>query len=238
MNKVNIIEIIDKAPRKLELYCSVLGRVVDIDKVFSSYVISLKTEEAVCLKGMRFSISETGAIVKEGECILFPSKEYRTWKHWQRVLFKEGDLITDGANVLEYQEGLLTWDQLDKFIWKKKIDPIFKVGQYITRTNNDLNDPKQTLRIKELLQEDYKVCGIDEAESLIPFEKQNDYKDGISSVLKPFQEVLVRDNRLDVWRAAIYSHFDVERNRYVCSTDTWMFCIPYAGNEKLVGKRE
>ena len=66
--------------------------------------------------------------------------------------------------------------------------------------------------------------------------------------LKPFDKVLVRDDDNKVWTANIFSHYrdrkgnTVEREEsaveYVCMGFTWKQCIPYEGNEHLLGTTE
>ena len=52
---------------------------------------------------------------------------------------------------------------------------------------------------------------------------------------KPFEKVLVRDSYNDMWRASFFSHIKEDDGRYVTTCCTWKFCIPYIGNESLVG---
>lgn len=52
---------------------------------------------------------------------------------------------------------------------------------------------------------------------------------------KPFEKVLVRDSFDDVWRASFFSHIKENDGRYVTTCITWKFCIPYEGNEYLLG---
>lgn len=52
---------------------------------------------------------------------------------------------------------------------------------------------------------------------------------------KPFEKVLVRDSYNDMWRASFFSHIKEDEGRYVTTGLTWKFCIPYIGNESLVG---
>ena len=55
--------------------------------------------------------------------------------------------------------------------------------------------------------------------------------------LKPFDNVLVRHQKTEEWRANIFSHTDKtdEYRDYVCVNGRWEFCIPYEGNESLLG---
>ena len=52
---------------------------------------------------------------------------------------------------------------------------------------------------------------------------------------KPFEKVLVRDSYNDMWRASFFSHITEDDGRYVTTCCTWKFCIPYIGNESLLG---
>lgn len=55
--------------------------------------------------------------------------------------------------------------------------------------------------------------------------------------LKPFDKVLVRHQKTEEWSANIFSHTDKtdEFLDYVCVNGRWEFCIPYEGNEHLLG---
>lgn len=52
---------------------------------------------------------------------------------------------------------------------------------------------------------------------------------------KPFDKVLVRDDYKDEWRASFFSHIREGLSRYVTTGLVWKFCIPYEGNEHLLG---
>lgn len=52
---------------------------------------------------------------------------------------------------------------------------------------------------------------------------------------KPFEKVLARDSIDDVWRASFFSHIKEDDGRYVTTGLSWKFCIPYEGNEHLLG---
>lgn len=60
---------------------------------------------------------------------------------------------------------------------------------------------------------------------------------------QPFQKVLVKDKEsindcFTVWSVDFYSYFDMERHRHRCLGGLWDHCIPYEGNEHLLGTRE
>ena len=52
--------------------------------------------------------------------------------------------------------------------------------------------------------------------------------------LKPFDKVLVRDSESDKWRANLFGYIDKDEY-YHCVYANWVYCIPYEGNEHLLG---
>lgn len=52
--------------------------------------------------------------------------------------------------------------------------------------------------------------------------------------LKPFDKVLVRDSQSDKWRVNLFGYIDKDEY-YHCAFANWVYCIPYAGNEYLLG---
>lgn len=55
--------------------------------------------------------------------------------------------------------------------------------------------------------------------------------------LKPFDKVLVRDSKSDKWRVNLYGYKGNDR-LYYCVYADWNYCIPYEGNEHLLGTTE
>ena len=54
---------------------------------------------------------------------------------------------------------------------------------------------------------------------------------------KPFDKVLVRDGENDIWTCALYSHYDEDADYQYQMINGVRFnqCIPFEGNEHLVG---
>lgn len=52
--------------------------------------------------------------------------------------------------------------------------------------------------------------------------------------LKPFDKVLVRDSKSDNWRANLFGYIGKD-GYYRCVYANWAYCIPYIGNEHLLG---
>lgn len=56
---------------------------------------------------------------------------------------------------------------------------------------------------------------------------------------KPFEKVLVRDNEREIWNPDIFCKHEPEREfEFVCFKECWKQCIPYEGNEHLLGTTE
>lgn len=144
--------------------------------------------------------------------------------------FKDGDIVCiSGIGYLAY--GIV-----------KSIDYSSKKLEYYV-----LND-MSTLKFEDWLSfEDKHIQPITETQQIILFdalEKEGKAWDAEKKQIvdikkehqfKPFEKVLVRDSIDDVWRASFFSHIKENDGRYVTTCVTWKFCIPYIGNESLLG---
>lgn len=78
--------------------------------------------------------------------------------------------------------------------------------------------------------------------TLFPSKEQRDWsKFGVSDQenkhqFKPFDKVLVRDIDENEWECSLFSHI-TEGGYYACVGSWWLQCIPYEGNEHLVGTK-
>ena len=53
---------------------------------------------------------------------------------------------------------------------------------------------------------------------------------------KPFDKVLVRDKNSNIWNIEFFSWINgISEYKYQCMTCGWKQCIPYEGNEHLLG---
>lgn len=129
------------------------------------------------------------------------------------VIFPKGKTTWEGY---KWNTETKTWENLPKF---KVEDKIEKYGYRFT--------------IVEIKDNYYLTkCG-----NKIPIAKQDDWelvpnKFDINT-LKVFDKVLVRDSNEGMWSASIFSHIWV--NKYICIGVWYNQCIPYEGNEHLLG---
>lgn len=143
--------------------------------------------------------------------------------------FKDGDIVCiSGMGYLAY--GIV-----------KSIDYSSKKLEYYV-----LND-MSTLKFEDwLLFEDKQIQPITETQQIILFDalaKKDKTWDAEKKAIvdlkpkvefKPFDKVLVRDDKEDQWSANIFSY--QVRDMYHCLGESyWRYCIPYIGNEHLLG---
>lgn len=62
----------------------------------------------------------------------------------------------------------------------------------------------------------------------------------IVPLFQPFEKVICRDIEEEKWSVDLYSHYDseLEKTPHTCVGGRWAMCVPYEGNEKLVGTND
>lgn len=76
---------------------------------------------------------------------------------------------------------------------------------------------------------------------LFPSKDQRDWSKFVVSdkeakhQFKPFDKVLVRDGDSDIWDCNIFNRIDEDGEYYCIDYECWEQCIPYEGNEHLLG---
>lgn len=87
--------------------------------------------------------------------------------------------------------------------------------------------------------EDGKCNKTDAEPTLFPSKTQRDWGKfrvpDKSHLFKPFDKVLVRNYDSARWKSDLFSYADIENRIYVCVGLSWRQCIPYEGNENLLG---
>ena len=125
-------------------------------------------------------------------------------------------------------------DQRDWTKFQRPIKPKFKVGDIIRYRYYD----REPLRVKKNQQNGYLLSNgdtlmfQDESAWEIPTDKFD------IATLKPFEsKVLVRSDNHNLWKPAIFGMKAEYRTNahYVLGGNCWTQCIPYEGNEHLLG---
>lgn len=151
----------------------------------------------------------------------------------EKSAFKDGDILCVIANSTDYHYILIYEGQDDEHIYRyvtmlENHSLIIEKGSYFTKPKDysiryATEEEKQQLF--DALAKEGKAW--DAEKKLIV-----DLKPKVE--LKPFDKVLVRDNKSDYWRASLFSHIDKNGCHY-CVWASWNYCIPYEGNESLLG---
>lgn len=96
---MNIAEILKNCPEGMKLYSPIYGEMEFVKIMMSTGNIHCRTS-----KGDPHYFYPDGKYEREGECILFPSKEQRDWNQFL-IPFKNGDVIitTDMTDIYPYE---------------------------------------------------------------------------------------------------------------------------------------
>lgn len=115
------------------------------------------------------------------------------------------------------------WDDTDEKIIRRLEDPFIQIDNDGTMSSTNDMEEFRLSNYKEITLED-----------ILSLELIEEYK------FKPFEKVLVRVRDTDIWRCSFFSHIDSDSNstfKYATVTGDFIECIPYEGNEGLVGTR-
>lgn len=138
--------------------------------------------------------------------------------------FKDGDIVVYGESVAIcrrfYKHTLSFYISLNEMFGLLFADEVESSEEYRFATEEE----KQQLF--DALEKEGKAWDA-EKKQIVDIKKEHQFK--------PFEKVLVRDSIDDVWRASFFSHIKENDGRYVTTCVTWKFCIPYIGNESLLG---
>lgn len=223
MTKNLDLSFLKNMPKGRELYSTVYGN-VKFKRYLESGDYPIEVEVA---QTEMDAFDLTGRWHKgQGECILFPSDECKDWEKWRILLIQEGDFIISKEYNVE-------------FVFK--IDGSFnsvanKGGEFIRVMRSLNNDriagwanPKQIEKFKEKLKKagyEIKDGNIEKIES-----SKFDLK-----TLQPFDKVLVRDNRTQIWMCEFFGHreYNVREGKYIfnCISNNFGQCIPYNHDTK------
>lgn len=144
----------------------------------------------------------------------------------KQLEFKDGDIVVYGKSVAIcrriYKNTLSFYVSLNEMVGLLFADEVESSEEYRFATDED----KQ--KLFDALAKEGKRWDSEKKQIV-------DLKPKVE--LKPFDNVLVRHQKTEEWRANIFSHTDKtdEYLDYVCVNGRWEFCIPYEGNESLLG---
>jgi hypothetical protein len=238
--KINVAEILKDKPQGTKLYDWLHNIDVELDTISTTdtetvvWCTNETNNNTTCHRGYSEFGTERG--YPDGLQILFPSKEMRDWAKFS---WKKGDvLISDCGFVCIFKEWASDdytrfngcyFDGMPNAETAKfdKLDNNTAYG-YIREIENRCGGKLnlETLKIEKQLEFKDKAWDA-EKKQIVDIKKELQFK--------LFEKVLVRDSYDDMWRASFFSHIKEDDGRYVTTCITWRFCIPYEGNEHLLG---
>ena len=130
-----------------------------------------------------------------------------------RIVTKDGTLVKLKVNP-KYDERLITISRIDDYLEVNYNNA--KRLSWLNYQNLLIELPEETPKLDDITTRE----GFHNAFSKREF--------------KSFDKVLVRDIP-GQWSAAYYSHYDKEEDKYSCGGVLFDECIPYKGNEHLLG---
>ena len=229
-NKINIAEILRDMPKGTKLYSPLFGKCefgeLLNDKEYSIGVYLESKESCRTFTKDGHYLYE----VEDADCVLFPSAKMRCWSKF----FKRGDVVYNpNSGMLAIFEGWVNNDYTE-----------------FNTTLNYYND--HTFGEEEVCATDCFVKATDKqrVEFIEAAEKHYGGKYNPETLqvepvkviepkrsLKPFDKVLVRDDECDTWKADYFSNYEKGNKTYPynCVGDFYKSCIPYEGNEHLLG---
>lgn len=230
-NKINIAEILKDCPKGMELYSPVYGT-VELLKVNSNYTYPII---------INIGIDSTGTFTSDGrlyeqyhsaECLLFPSREMRDWTKF----FKRGDIvIKNGGGMAAVFDG-----------WANDTYTEFNTTINLYCDGNTGEEEVCTTLLFRKATVEERMQFIEKAERILKG-KYNPDTLQVEPVkptcpFKPFDKVLVRDTDKQEWLPGFFYKFDGDwdhpyyiMNSHHLTDFVYKQCIPYEGNEHLLG---
>ena len=216
----NLAKILKYYPKGTKLYSPIYGEVL-LDSVQSKSIYTLaKTNNGATLV---VEFNHLGRLYYEfsnSECVLFPSKDQRDWDKF-RIPAKKGDIMMFYDKSAVFMIDAMTDNYVTIIAYVDKYS-IFRTGGRILLNYIPASEDMKKKFFDAMDKAGYTWDG----ETLKKKEPQ----------FKPFEKVLVRDAESDKWRCAFYSHFEPNSiYHHITVGSTYAMCIPFEGNEHLVG---
>ena len=229
-NKINIAEILRDMPEGTKLYSPLFGKCEYISVVDNKYPIAIKAQRADGAIS-RFLMKDGRYFggYEDTECLLFPSDKMRDWSKF----FKHGDIVYNPHSQMYAVFECWANDDYTEFnttINYYKDHTFGKEEVCDTECFVKANDEQKALFIAAAEKhyggkynpETLQVEPVKAAEPKCSF--------------KPFDKVLVRYGN-GIWGATFFSRYDNKSAWAYVGVDciNWEQCIPYEGNEHLLG---
>lgn len=220
--KINIVEILKDKPANTKLYSPLFSEVF-FSHVSGGYIaVEHHGGTSLFLSSGRFYDYDGS------EPLLFPSKEMRDWN---KFAWQKGDILVNENNAHIIFEKF-TDDTYTTFIGRHYLNKNYKnyvPGRYTCVTQHFHIEESNAAQIY-IYNIEEKIGGKLDLKTL-EIEKPK-------CEFKTFDKVLGRNEKDDVWEADLFSHYREESQYpFRCIGFSRKYCIPYEGNEHLLGTR-
>lgn len=220
--EINIVEILKDKPANTKLYSPLFSEVF-FSHVSGGYIaVEHHGRTSLFLSSGRFYDYDGS------EPLLFPSKEMRDWN---KFAWQKGDILVNENNAHIIFEKF-TDDTYTTFIGRHYLNKNYKnyvPGRYTCVTQHFHIEESNAAQIY-IYNIEEKIGGKLDLKTL-EIEKPK-------CEFKTFDKVLGRNEKDDVWEADLFSHYREESQYpFRCIGFSRKYCIPYEGNEHLLGTR-
>ena len=216
--KINIVEILKDKPQGTMLYSSACGKCKLEEVDDKSFKISFYNSKFGFMNGGEGYLDKNGKLYDDGECVIFPSKEMR---NWSKFAWKKGDILVNENNAHIIFEKF-TDDTYTTFIGRHYLNKNYKnyvPGRYTCVTQHFHIEESNAAQIY-IYNIEEKIGGKLDLKTL-EIEKPK-------CEFKPFDKVLGRNEKDDVWEAELFSHYREESQYpFRCIGFSRKYCIPY-----------
>lgn len=212
---MNLIKAVKKLPKGTILYSPIYGdvRLEGIDN--NCIIVNANTT---------VYFTNEGKCSPQGECMLFPSKNNKDWNTLINI-YNGGNIIIFNYEDTTYY-GVYKGGDNDELKTYCSID---KLQNYIFHERVYRNVTRSRLANSTEIEDFFKKLKCNR----FIWDSQNKI---LKTIFKPFDKVLVRNSTTTLWRASMFSHYDsTSTSPYVCVSGGFRQCIPYEGNEYLIG---
>lgn len=220
--EINIVEILKDKPANTKLYSPLFSEVF-FSHVSGGYIaVEHHGGTSLFLSSGRFYDYDGS------EPLLFPSKEMRDWN---KFAWQKGDILVNENNAhIIFKK--FTDDTYTTFIGRHYLNKNYKnyvPGRYTCVTQHFHIEESNAAQIY-IYNIEEKIGGKLDLKTL-EIEKPK-------CEFKTFDKVLGRNEKDDVWEADLFSHYREESQYpFRCIGFSRKYCIPYEGNEHLLGTR-
>lgn len=159
----------------------------------------------------------------------------------EHMTFKDGDVIAFGL-LHSITIGIFNKNTENNshecYVVLNTLNHIYFDENGLTYENARIATEEEKQRLFDALKKSDDPRAKEYLERFFP-EHYNSSKIGKDCKLKPFDKVLVRDDDDCYWSADFFSYKDDDENMpYRCIGSWYRYCIPYQGNEHLLGTTE